>query len=293
MLHLSLRAVLVALILPLGVATVTARAAQAETAAPANAVSAEELQRLSRTMRMEEVFAVMAEEGADYGDTIETQMFPDRGGGTWKARVGAIYDPAYLLPIFTEAFNAALVGDPDTVAAAMAFFDTPRGQEILKLEIEARRALLEPDIKEEAQVLADTLKAERDPKLRLIRRLIEGGDLIETNVAGAMSANLAFFEGMDAVGAPGVPMDRDTMMAEVWGQEGSIRTEVASWMIPYMALAYQPLSEADLKAYVDFSASPEGKLLNAAMVAGFDAVARKVSFALGQSAAKIMAGTDI
>ena len=41
-----------------------------------------------------------------------------------------------------EAFDAALAQDPGTVAAAEAFFGTPRGQEILKLEVEARRAML-------------------------------------------------------------------------------------------------------------------------------------------------------
>jgi len=266
--------------------------AWAETAVPAE-VAPDRLAALSQVLLMEDVFAVMAEEGKSYGTSIEEQMFPGRGGAAWTARVDAIYDPAALMPVFTRAFDVALAGDPETVAAAEAFFGTPRGQEILKLEVEARRAMLDIAVEEAAQVEAERMKTERDPRLRLLRELIEAGDLIEMNVAGAMSANLAFFEGMAATGVPGMPSDRESMMAEVWGQEEGIRAETANWLVPFLALAYQPLPEADLKDYVAFSASAEGKRLNAALFAGFDAVSRKVSFELGRAAAEAMTGNDI
>ncbi|NGM47883.1 DUF2059 domain-containing protein [Rhodobacter sp. SGA-6-6] len=265
---------------------------RAETAVPEE-VAPDRLAALSETLLMREVFAVMAEEGKAYGASIEEQMFPGRGGAAWAARVQLLYDPAVLMPVFTEAFDAALAEDPETVAAAEAFFGTPRGQEILKLEVEARRAILDIAVEEAAQVEAERMKVERDPKLRLVRELIEAGDLIEMNVAGAMSANLAFFEGMAATGVPGMPADRESMMAEVWGQEESIRSETANWLVPFLALAYQPLPEGDLKDYVAFSASPEGKRLNAALFAGFDAVSRRVSFELGRAAAQAMTGNDI
>lgn len=265
---------------------------RAETAVPEE-VAPDRLAALSETLLMREVFAVMAEEGKAYGASIEEQMFPGRGGAAWAARVQLLYDPAVLMPVFTEAFDAALAEDPETVAAAEAFFGTPRGQEILKLEVEARRAILDIAVEEAAQVEAERMKAERDPKLRLVRELIEAGDLIEMNVAGAMSANLAFFEGMAATGVPGMPADRESMMAEVWGQEESIRAETANWLVPFLALAYQPLPEGDLKDYVAFSASPEGQRLNAALFAGFDAVSRRVSFELGRAAAQAMTGNDI
>lgn len=265
---------------------------RAETAVPAE-VAPDRLAALSETLLMQEVFAVMAEEGRVYGASIEEQMFPGRGGAAWAARVQAIYDPVALMPVFTRAFEAALAQDPETVAAAEAFFGPPRGQEILKLEVEARRAMLDIAVEEAAQVEAERMQAERDPRLRLVRELIEAGDLIEMNVAGAMSANLAFFEGMAAAGAPGMPADRESMMAEVWGQEEGIRAETANWLVPFLALAYQPLPEADLKDYVAFSASPEGERLNAALFAGFDAVSRRVSFELGRAAAEAMTGNDI
>ncbi len=269
----------------------------AQTAPPpsetSGTVAPERLAALSELLMMPEVFAVMAEEGKAYGTSIEEQMFPGRGGPAWAAKVDVIYTPATLLPVFDATFADALSQDPEAVAAAEAFFGSARGQEILKLEIEARRAILDEAVEEAAQVAAERMKAERDPKLRLVRDLIEAGDLIEMNVAGALSANLAFFEGMAAANVPGMAMDRESMMADVWGQEDSIRAETTGWLVPFLALAYQPLPEADLKAYVEFSGSPEGKRLNAALFAGFDQTSRQISGALGRAAAEAMAGNDI
>jgi len=270
---------------------------RAETTAPTvetvETVAPERLAALSHLMMMPEVFAVMAEEGRVYGASIEDQMFPGRGGPAWAMRVETIYAPDTLLPMFETAFAAALAQDPDTVAAAEAFFGTPAGQEILKLEIEARRALLDTAVEEAAQVEAERMKTERDPRLRLVRDLIEAGDLIESNVAGALSANLAFFEGMAAANVPGMMTDRESMMAEVWSQEDSIRAEMANWLVPFLCLAYQPVSETDLKTYIAFSASSEGKRLNAALFAGFNETSRRISLQLGRAAAEAMAGNDI
>src|SRR5690606_29773462 len=78
---------------------------RAETAVPAE-VAPDRLAALSETLLMQEVFAVMAEEGRVYGASIEEQMFPGRGGAAWAARVQAIYDPVALMPVFTRAFEA-------------------------------------------------------------------------------------------------------------------------------------------------------------------------------------------
>ncbi len=137
------------------------------------------------------------------------------------------------------------------------------------------------------------MQAERDPRMGLIRDLAEAGELIEMNVAGALTANLAFFQGMNDVGVPGMVMDEEQMMTEVWGQEASIRDETAKWLYPYLALAYRPLSDEDLKAYVAFAESAEGKRLNAALFASFDKVFRSVSFELGRGAALVLQGNDI
>ena len=64
-------------------------------------------------------------------------------------------------------------------------------------------------------------------------------------------------------------------------------------IVDYLGLAYQPLSEADLDAYIAFMESPAGKRLNAAMFVAFDQVFRKVSYNLGRAAGVALLGRDI
>ncbi|MDQ2068155.1 DUF2059 domain-containing protein [Xinfangfangia sp. CPCC 101601] len=255
-------------------------------------VAAERLVQLAQLLLLSDGLELMRDEGEDYGAALAEQMFPGRDGPSWQAQVRAIYDPVANMAIFQAAFAAALAEDPATVAAAEAFFDTARGQEILRLELEARRALMDVAVEEAAQVEAERMKTDRDPKLRLLRDLIEAGDLIEANVAAALSSNLAFYQGM-AEGSGSSGADAERMLAEVWAQEGSIRAETAGWLVPYLALAYQPLSDEDLKSYIAFSRSDAGQRLNAALFAGYDAVARHVAFAMGRAAAEVLAGSDI
>ena len=58
-------------------------------------------------------------------------------------------------------------------------------------------------------------------------------------------------------------------------------------------MAYRPLSDAELTAYVEFSQSPEGQLLNRALFATFDKVFAVVSRDLGTAAAGMLTGRDI
>jgi hypothetical protein len=252
-----------------------------------------EMQKLLANLRMQETIAVMIEEGKSYGASVEEQMFPGQGGARWSDRVAGIYDAGTLQTTFDAAFAEALDGDPESVSAATTFFGSALGQEILRLEIAGRRALLDEAVEEAARVDAERMQAERSPKLALIRDLVEAGDLIEMNVAGALSANLAFLEGMAAAGGPGTEMDQEQLMTEVWGQEDSVRDETSKWLYPYLAMAYQPLSDDELETYIAFSKSEAGKRVNAALFSAFDQVFRQVSFELGRAAALQMQGSDI
>jgi len=248
---------------------------------------------LSATLQTKDSFAVMVEEGKAYGASIEEQMFPEQGTARWATMVTAIYDPTALQAIFDQTLTEALAADLQTIDAAQEFFGSPRGQRILSAEIAARRTLLDEAAEEAAQVEAERMQADRDPKMRPIREFIKAGDLIEQNVAGALTANLAFLQGMASVGTNGAVLDTDSMMSEVWGQEADIRAQTELWLLPYLTLAYRDLSEEDMQAYVAFSESPAGQRLNGALFTAYDKVFRKVSYDLGRAAALLMQGNDI
>jgi hypothetical protein len=256
-----------------------------------------EMQRilqLSSTLQIGEVLSVMREEGIDYGETLETEMFPGGGGANWSAEVGRIYDEAAMKSVFDAALVAELGNaDPAAIEVMEVFFASERGQRILMLEVQARRALLDESVEDAAKVNVEEMAAEDDPRLVAIRKFAEANDLIEMNVAGTLNANLAFFKGMASLGAVDQQMTEDEMLSSVWAQEPEIRMETETWLYPYLALAYEPLSDDDMQAYLAFSDMEEGKVLNAAVFAAFNVLFGEISSNLGRAVAKEMQGEDI
>ncbi|MCA3509645.1 MAG: DUF2059 domain-containing protein [Rhodobacter sp.] len=249
---------------------------------------------LLTTLRIPEMIAVMQDEGLAYGEELEDQLFPGAGGSRWDEAVARVYDEPALLARFQSAFAARLAADPQAMEGIAGFFGTDRGQQILTLEIGARRALLDEAVEEAAAVSVDDMRARDDPRLALLERFVTANDLIEQNVSGALNANFAFYQGMSDGGAfDGAKMTEAEMLAEVWSQEADIRAETESWLYPFLALAYKPLSDADVEAYVAFSESGAGRAMNAAMFAAFNEVFSAISRDLGRAAAQMLSGQDI
>jgi hypothetical protein len=88
-------------------------------------------------------------------------------------------------------------------------------------------------------------------------------------------------------------MTEAEMLADVWSQEPDIRAETEGWLYPFLALAYEPLSDADIEAYLAFSESQAGQAMNAALFAAFDKVFSDISRDLGRAVAEMLSGRDI
>jgi len=248
---------------------------------------------LSQTLNIDSLIAVMRDEGLANSAQMEADLFPGQGGAAWAVVVDNIYDAPRLREKFDTALTKALQNDPATVAVMQGFFGSALGQRIITLEVEARRTLLDDAAVETATQAWVKLQADNAPRADQIERFVQANDLIESNVMGALNANFAFYRGMAAGGAFAQPMSESDMLAEVWGQESAIRQETADWLFPFLTLAYQPLTDADLDSYIAFSVSAAGKKANAAIFAAFDAMFVHVSQELGQSAARLMAGQAI
>lgn len=250
------------------------------------------MDRLSEVMRLGDLFEVLSEEGISHGAELQRDMFPSGGGADWEAEVAGIYDAQRLHLAFTEALRTALSTQPEAVGEVVDFFGSELGQKIVGLEIEARRAFIDTATEEAARVAAEDAAAGRDPKVALIRQMIEAGDLLEMNVAGALSGSLAFMTGMADSGAYG-SIPQDQLLSDVWGQEEQVRADTSTWLYAYLGLAYHPLTEAELQSYVAFWESPAGHTLNSALFRAFDTVFRDVSLDLGRAAGRAMQGRDI
>ncbi len=282
--------VLAVALAPLGAAPVRAEGVVTQIPSP---VDAARISRLADTMLMNDIIAVMRDEGVDYGRTLATDMFAGKAGADWDATVALIYDPQTMRRRFDTGLAAALSGAGADLGAIEDFFGSERGQTILRLEIEARRALLDKDVEDAAKLAWEDLRSADDARAQRIFRFAEVNDLIESNVMGAMNANLAFYRGLSDSGAFPDGMTEDQMLADVWGQEPDLRAETEDWLFPFLSLAYQPLSDDDLDAYIAFSETAAGKQMNAALFAAFDTVFTRISNDLGRAAGKQMQGEDI
>jgi hypothetical protein len=277
--------------LSLGVAAVSPLVAFAQTGAATTVPP--EISTLSKTLMIGRVMDVMRAEGLKHAADLSADLLTGQGDDAWRAVVEVIYDTEKMTAHFDAKLAEALAGSPVAVADSAAFFTSPSGQRVLTLELEARMTLLDEAAEAAAKAVWDKTRTENSPRVPLLTEFATANDLIESNVMGALNANLAFYRGLSSVGAFGAPMPEDQMLAEVWGQEPEIRTETTDWLYPFLMLSYQPLSDAELQSYIDFSITASGQKLNAAVFMAFDAVMVDLSRDLGTAAGQLMLGRDI
>lgn len=265
---------------------------QGAKAAPSAAVGTD-VASLVRTMRIADIVEILREEGLDYGTKLEADMFPGAGGQGWEATVALIYDAPRMQEALVATLTRELAQAPGDIAAMEGFFGSELGQKVLKLEVEARRTLLDDAAEEAARIAWEDLGASGSARVDLLERFVAANDLIESNVMGALNANLAFYTGMQEGGAFGGEMTEEQMLTDVWGQESDVRQQTTEWLYPYLTLSYGPLTDEELEQYIAFSESPEGQVLNAALFVAFDEVFSPISRALGVAVARQMTGQDI
>lgn len=288
---MKLRAILLAAALAAPALTATAPVwAEAQSAQPGDGQT---IAAFSRILMIADTLDVMRAEGLKHSTELSDSLFPGENAAAWAALVNMIYDTSKMQTRFDAALAAAIGNDTKTLAAAQEFFASDLGQRVMSLEIAARRKLLDDAAETEAKQDWASLVADKSARADQIIRFGGINDLIESNVMGALNANLAFYRGLSGEGGFGDPMSEGQMLDEVWGQEAQIRTETTDWLYPFLALAYQPLTDTDLDSYIAFSQTEAGKKINAAIFVAFDAVMVQVSADLGRAAGQLMAGQDI
>lgn len=246
---------------------------------------------LLEALRVQELMEIMYEEGVAYADELEEELFPRQGGLGWQTAVGTIYDPQAMYREFSEAFDATMAREDAEVLTE--FFLSDRGRRIVGLELDARRAFLDPTIEDAAIQAFETAREEGGPFVDALDAFVEVNDLVESNVTGALNSNFAFYQGLNDGGAFPRRMSEGEILADIWSQEGDLRADSIEWVYAYLSLAYSPLDAGDLDLYTALSDSDAGQALNAALFAGFDRVFVRVSRELGEAAAGFMTGQEL
>lgn len=238
-----------------------------------------------------DLFPIMAQEGITSAGADDATPLAPEDLQKWRNDLALIYDPSRMQADFSAVLDAQLAAKDDVRAHAVAFARSVEGARVLQLEISARQALLDDEIDEMARLSLSEAR-ESDPRspsaqrLALVRERIDVNDLVELNVSLGLNTTYAYYMGMlSETEIPG--LSAQDVLALVWSQEQDIRADVVDWIESYFLLAYQPLSDDELRRYIDHSASENGDAFNRMMFQAFDAVfvdiSRRVGAALGRA----------
>lgn len=236
-----------------------------------------------------DVIEVMRAEGFDYADELNTDMLGGQAGALWATLITSLYDAGPMVETVRTGLADGM--DAQSVDAAIAFFANDTGSRIIELEVAARTAMADKDVEDIARDAYYEVKGTADPRLTLIGEFEAANDLWERNISGALTANFRFYQGL--VDGNGVEMTEDEIIADVWDQEQEIRDDTESWLFGYLMMAYQPLPDEGLQAYIDFSYTEAGKELNAALFDGFNAMYEDISYGLGRAVALHMVSEQL
>ena len=258
---------------------------------------ATEIAVLIDEMGLDEIIAIMREEGLSYGRELGADLLSGGGGATWRQMVDRIYDTDVMAGLVVETFTESF-GEADP-APLIDFFRSESGRQIVTLEIAARRAFMDAQVEEAAREeyrrVAPDLAADSprdiDAHLAAIDSYIQTNDLVGYNVMGAMNANMLFYRGLIEGGA--FEMSETDLLADVWSQEEETQAETREWIYAFLMLAYEPLDATQINSYVDLSRTPSGRALNRALFAAFDRMYGTMSQALGVAIAGQMLGEEL
>jgi hypothetical protein len=287
------RAVVLLVLSVFGATQLSAQAVTPQEDTSEAVVIPEPVLELSAALKMREVMQVLREEGLASGAELANDLPRGATDPLWSAALSRIYDPAQMEAAFNESFARSLADEGATVAAATAFFASPIGERALSLELAARRALQDEAVEAVAERAYADLAEENPERQALIDDFVAVNDLVESNVMGALNANLAFMRGLAGSGDETFAMPEVDMLAQVWAAEPEVRAEMVAWVYPFLTLAYQPLSDAELSGYIAFSETPAGQRVNAAMFQAYDALFDQISHDLGHAFGLAMQGDDI
>ncbi|MBY6114412.1 DUF2059 domain-containing protein [Mameliella alba] len=247
-------------------------------------VRAAPIDDLMGALRISEMVEVMRDEGMTYGSELADDLLPGGDSLAWQVLVSDIYDNESMLAVVEKGFAGA-IAETD-VDPLMAFFNSDLGKRIVDLELSARKAMVDDAVEEAAREKYRSLQGSEDSRLAQIQRFVEVNDLLEANVSGALNASYRFYSGLVDGGA--LRLSESEILSDVWQQEESTREDTREWVYAYLLLAYEPLSDEDLEAYIALTETAQGRALNQALFAGFNNMYDTISYALGLAAARLM-----
>lgn len=240
-------------------------------------------------LKLPEAAVILSEEGLAQADELNKDMLNGQGGAGWAMQVSRIYEPALMVERVRTELEQQLTGDD--LEEVITFYASTKGTEIIELENAARRAIQDQAVEDAARGQFTDLDGRNDPRQLLIEEYIATGDMISRNVTSALNSNYQFLRGM--VDGDAFEMSESEMLKDAAGEMEESMRDTREWLNGFLLLAYHPLSDDDLRAYIAFAKTPAGEALNRALFDGFGKAYEDISYALGQAVARNMLAEEL
>ncbi len=250
------------------------------------ALANERVKRLAHAMKLDQIVEILIDEGMVHQSELEESLLDGAGGPFFQAQVQKIYSHYWMKDRLTEAFANGMT--KEQLDQAIVFFESDLGQTIVSLENSARQAFADEAIEEMATDAYQNSDGQ-GVLYDLVEEYIQVNDLIDQNVQGALSADYNFFLGLygDTIA------EYETVLDELLAQKDTMAADTTTWLYSFLLLAYQPLSEAQMRENIAFSRTETGQALNAALFNGFDEMFDGISFRLGEAVAQVLKSSDL
>ena len=255
----------------------------------ARPLCAEIYQDLYAALHMDEVVAVMRQEGLEEAEATAEVYLKTSARANFDGAVDALYAEASIERQLLNGLRAALA-EADA-ELALEFYRTPLGMLVGQLETTGRVAISNDAVEEMAISIAqDALKAKED-RAELLQSAVEEMGLTEYNLSGAFAARFAFLSGLAEADELGITQDQ--ILELIAADQDSLRAEIEQWVLGFVFMAYRPLSDAELTEYLAFQMSATGTALNQALFESFNAVSVNNAGQLGKLLAAALQARDL
>ncbi len=232
-------------------------------------------------LELQEAAVILSDEGLSHAEALNQEMLGGQGGPGWQMQVESIHDAGRMVEMVRRALEETMT--PDEVETAIAFYSADLGSRIVALENAGRAAIADREVELIARANYGVLAGDHDPRIALVRRLIDAADMIDRNVSTALNSNFQFLRGMRDGGA--LEDSDEDLLADIGTDLDAVTEDTSVWVHAYMLLAYHPLSDAEIEDYATFAETDAGRALNRGLFDGFGKAYEDISYALGRAAA--------
>ena len=226
----------------------------------------ETYEQLFAALNLEEIVSVIRQEGMEEAEATSEIYLKNIKQDNFRSSINELYSIELMQSKITAGLRAAL--SETDAQSALAFYQTPLGVLVSKLETTARLAISDDEVEEMAVSTAAKALQSGDSRAKVLQKAVTDMKLTEYNLSGAFSTRFAFLSGLAEAEELGITQDQ--IIALIAQDNDDLRDEIDKWVLGYVFMTYKPLSDEQLTRYLDFQMSAIGEELNRALFEVFN-----------------------